>query len=135
MSSVKLLPIESLADAGRFLGRIDKALDNLVPDDDKTCLRDESLLVAARRYHQWDGKNTLGLRNFVHYIKDERRRKLVESILDAFQKEIIDSKVGESFRKGVNHADYNDANILTLMSSDGNLHVSGVIDFGDSVER
>jgi Ser/Thr protein kinase RdoA (MazF antagonist) len=46
MSSVKILPIESLADAGRFLGRMSEVLKEL----------DTTTLLAAKRFHQWDGK-------------------------------------------------------------------------------
>ncbi len=46
MSSAKLLPIESLADAGRFLGRMSQKLSEL----------DTTHLLAAKRHHQWDGK-------------------------------------------------------------------------------
>lgn len=103
----------------------------------------------------------MGLRDFVGYIQDRRRRSLVESVLDAFQKEILDSKVYESFSTQIIHGtsfsidndefavwfvfpqhinapsfylclgDFNDANMLI----DKNYLVSGVIDFGDSVER
>ena len=44
MSSSPILPIELLADAGRFLGRLGKALSSL-PDRDH--------LIASQRYHQW----------------------------------------------------------------------------------
>lgn len=73
---------------------------------------DASLLIPARRFHQWDGKNTAGLADFVHCIQDEKRRGLVKSILEAFQTEIIDSGAASQFRKGINHGDFNDANIL-----------------------
>ena len=56
---------------------------------------------------------------------------MVESVLHAFQEDIIDSKVSEEFPKSFIHGDFNDANILL----DGDFRVSGVIDFGDSVER
>jgi len=122
MSSYKMLPIECLADAGRFLGRLGVALASL-PDTDT--------LEAAKRYHQWDGKNTADLRGFVQYVTDDRRRSIVESVIDAFQTDILDSKVGETlFEKSLIHADFNDANFLL----DGDFCVSGVIDFGDSVE-
>lgn len=120
MSSVKLLPIESLADAGRFLGRMSEVLREL----------DTTTLHAAKRFHQWDGKNTMGIKDFVGYIQDTRRRSMVTSVLEAFQTEILDSKVYESFATQVIHGDFNDANML--VNSD--YLVSGVIDFGDSVE-
>jgi hypothetical protein len=120
MSSYKMLPIESLADAGRFLGNLGIALRSL-PDADK--------LEAGKRYHQWDGKNTTDLRDFCQYVTDDRRRSIVESVIDAFQNDILDSKV--VFETSLIHADFNDANFLL----DEDCCVSGVIDFGDSVER
>lgn len=166
MSAVKLLPLEALADAGRLLGKVDKALDEMIPDcsalqllraesekllklsslqqqadsssqnDTDTQaidkhLQDASLMKAARRYHQWDGQHTADLRKFVHCITDDKRRGLVESVLDAFENDLIASEVSLNFRKGINHGDFNDANIMM----DDDLNVSAVIDFGDSTER
>jgi hypothetical protein len=140
---MKMLPLECLADAGRQLGRIDKALDRLYPvvryemsvkQDDSNNAPDSfdpSLLEAARRFHQWDGKNTAELSKFTHCIVDPTRRLLVESVIDAFCSTLLESGVSKEFRKGVNHGDYNDANVLL----DNDFHVTGVIDFGDSVER
>lgn len=119
MSSLPFLPIESLLDAGRFLGKLDEKLDLMDPQPFKAC----------KRYHAWDGKNTLDLRNYTHCIDDERRRGMVESVFDAFQHDIIESNV--EFRTGLLHSDFNDANILV----DKDMKVSGVIDFGDSVYR
>lgn len=121
MSSLKVLPIECLADAGRFLGQIHQHLDKLSPDD----------LPAAKRYHQWDGKNTSDLSGFLHCIEDQGRRAMIQSILNAFDNDLIQSGVAAKLRKGINHGDYNDANILM----DDKFKVTGVIDFGDSVER
>ena len=121
MDSVKMLPLESLADAGRFLGRLTKSLSKLETKD----------LAAARRYHQWDTKNTADLKEFVQYIGNTKRRSMVESVIEAFQRDIIDSKAYQDFPVSLIHADFNDANILL----DENCRVSGVIDFGDSLER
>jgi Ser/Thr protein kinase RdoA (MazF antagonist) len=122
MQSLPMLPIEALANAGTFLGTLSTCLSKLSTDE----------VLAAKRYHQWDGKNTLDLRNFTRYIDDDRKRGMVESVLDAFQTELIDSKVAEtSFPTGLIHGDFNDANFLL----DNDFCVSGVIDFGDSVER
>jgi hypothetical protein len=137
---MKMLPLECLADAGRQLGRIDKALDRLYPvvryptatkQDSSADSFDGSLLEAARRFHQWDGKNTAELSKFTHCIVDAKRRLLVESVIDTFCSTLLESGVSKQFRKGVNHGDYNDANVLL----DDDFHVTGVIDFGDSVER
>lgn len=121
MDSVEMLPLEALADAGRFLGRLSQSLSNL----------NTAELAAARRYHQWDGKNTLDVMDFVQYVDDPSKRSMVESVIEAFQKDLIDSKAADSLPLSLIHADFNDANILL----DGSCRVSGVIDFGDSVER
>ena len=121
MDSIKMLPLEALADAGRYLGKLSEALAQI----------DTSKLGACKRYHQWDGKNTKDLKDFVQYIDDPTRQSMVESVIASFNKELIDSKVSELFPVGLIHADFNDANILL----DDDCCVSGVIDFGDSVER
>lgn len=121
MDSVKMLPLEALADAGRFLGNLSGALSQL----------DTTNLEACKRYHQWDGKNTRDLKDFVQYVDDPKRRSMIESVIAAFEEELINSKECEKFPVALIHADFNDANILL----DENCCVSGVIDFGDSVER
>jgi Ser/Thr protein kinase RdoA (MazF antagonist) len=160
MSDMPMLPLEALADAGRMLGRMDAALDQLCPENPLTLhrkadfgrrhslplsgslmaassliqnhLADVSLMSAARRYHQWDGKNTADLRKYVHCIPDDNRRAMVESVLDAFDIEFTQNpEYVSSLRKGVIMGDFNDANILL----DRDWNVCGVIDFGDSVER
>ena len=122
MSSFEMLPLEALANAGRFLGGVSKSLDLLTTGEE---------LKAAKRFHQWDGKNTLEIRPFLKYIDDHRRRSMVESILESFKSELIDTKVAQQFPKALIHGDFNDANVLL----NEQFCVSGVIDFGDSVER
>ena len=80
-----------------------------------------------------DGKNTADLKDFVKYVTDDRKRSMVESVIKAFQTNILDTiKTGETtFEKSIIHGDFNDANFLL----NDNFQVSGVIDFGDSVER
>ena len=122
MSGLHTQPIESIADAGRFLGRMDATLDTLDADD----------YAASKRYHAWDGKNLLDLSNFTNCITNTRRRQMVQSVLDTFQTQIVDSGLAQQLRKGNNMADFNDANILC---HDHDSRVCGVIDFGDAVER
>ena len=113
--------MECIADAGQFLGQLRQKFNTLSSDDHP----------ASKRYHQWDGKNTKDLKDFLHNIDDEARRKMVQNVLDTFDQRLIQSGVADMFRKGVIHGDFNDANILL----DSNFKVCGVIDFGDSVER
>jgi Ser/Thr protein kinase RdoA (MazF antagonist) len=125
MSDVPSLPIETLAEAGVFLGKLDHILDGMGGSNG------EGLPAAAKRYHAWDGKNFADVRNFTNCIDDPKKRSMVESIITAFEREILPD--ASQFRKGLIHGDFNDANILLTGKSD--LEVSGVIDFGDSIER
>jgi Phosphotransferase enzyme family len=142
MSSIQTLPMQCLADAGRYLGKMDHILDTFnnttttTSGSDNGVVVDDSLWIPARRHHAWDGKNTLDLRKFVHYIRNDQRRAMITSIIYAFDLEIIQSGVVTQLRRGLNHGDYNDANILLDNNHDsGDWKVSGVLDFGDSVER
>ena len=117
------LTAESLADAGSYLGKLRRALDDLAQTD-------ANAVQASKRYHVWDGRNTLDLANFTKYIADEDRRGLVHSVLDAFREAFGEDGSKVDFPEGILMGDYNDANILI----DGG-KVSGVIDFGDSVHR
>ena len=84
------------------------ALDDLASTNSKA-------LAASKQYHAWDGKNLLDAKPYVSYIDDENQSKLVTSVLDEFDKIIIKGKVGEKFRCGIIHGDFNDANIVSSM--------------------
>lgn len=197
MLNIVHLPLEALADAGRYLGKMDRILDNInaaalsgalrhvgssaallgqrrksapasggspinasfasqtqsgyliansptsrkrhksfgqfevdtALEERESAILDESLLIPANRFHAWDTKNTANLRKYLVYIEDSKRRGMVESVIQAFEESIIQSGVAESFRKGLNHGDFNEANILM----DEKMSVCGAIDFGDSV--
>jgi hypothetical protein len=122
MSSCSPISIETMAQAGMYLGRLCHALDDLTRDNDLA-------VQAATRYHAWDGKNTLDLEKFTPYIKDPPRQSLVLSVIEAFREDL---GFGESpSRCGILHGDFNDANII--LNDQG--IVDGVIDFGDSTYR
>ncbi|GKY95096.1 hypothetical protein MPSEU_000473600 [Mayamaea pseudoterrestris] len=193
MSSVVHLPLEALADAGRYLGKMDRILDNINTSALNGALRhvgssaallgqrstsfvmvnnpshaprhdsflaavatasrkrsksldrvranlgmeeregavlDVSLLVSANRYHQWDTKNTSDLRKYLEYITDLKRRDMIESVINAFEERLFRTGVGDGYRRGVIHGDFNDANVIM---DEAQMMVCGAIDFGDSV--
>jgi Ser/Thr protein kinase RdoA (MazF antagonist) len=139
MSQLAQVPLSGMALAGQFLGRMDHVLDEMNIDSNNNAIPEavdswhaSGILRAARRFHQWDGQRALALRSFVSFIPNESRRAMVTSILDAFETNIIQSQVATQLRRGVLHADFNDANIIIQTDP---WHVAGVIDFGDSVER
>ena len=117
-----------LVDAGTYLGRMCHALDKLAASDPAT-------LEIAKRYHAWDGRHLVDAMQYVTYIDDTERRKLVTSVIDTFREMIIDGGECKKFRMGVNHGDFNDANIIVSDDDHTGLRVAGAIDFGDTVYR
>jgi Phosphotransferase enzyme family len=132
LSSIPLLPLEIFADVGRILGRLHTALDSLSANSTQTKLvraesslverqqwstvadqqrsmhlKDPSLLIPARRFHQWDGKNTKELRGYLSYIRCPKRRGMIESIITAFDQTLVQTGLADRFRKGINHGDFN----------------------------
>lgn len=123
MASCHAIPIETLVDAGQYLGKVCIALDDLTSNN-------PTAKLTADRYHAWDGKNTLDIQDFVECIDNEERRALVQSVLNSFKRDLIANPNKPNFRMGILQGDFNDANIIL---SDGK--VSGVIDFGDTTLR
>lgn len=123
MADSPSLPIETLVEAGKYLGKVRIALDELTETN-------KVARATADRYHAWDGKNTLDLQGFLPCIVDEKRRSLVQSVLDAFRQNLVDGDT-PNFQMGILQGDFNDANIIL----DQGGKVSGVIDFGDTTLR
>lgn len=113
------LPGERLADAprsdallanlGRLLGRIDRALESFSHP-------------AAHRELKWDLARAAWAADYLDYIADAPRRALVEQVLTRFQTENPLARV----RRSVIHGDANPHNVLV----DGD-QITGLIDFGD----
>lgn len=109
LCSVPWFPIETLLDAGAYLGRMCHALDDLASSN-------PDALVASKRYHAWDGRNLLDVRPYIVHIDDFDRRKLVTNVIDEFQKTIIEGNECKKFRWGINHGDFNDGNLVSCLT-------------------
>ena len=128
LSDIKWCSIETLVDAGCYLGKMSHALDDLA-------VTDKDALQASKHYHAWDGRNVVDIEPYISHLDDKSQRNLITSIITSFKKEIIESGEGEKFRMGINHADFNDANIIVGNEDGDGIKVTGVIDFGDTVYR
>ena len=107
-----------LRDLGRFMGRLDKALEGFSHE-------------AQDRYLYWDSKHAATtIREGLEYIagtkKDKDKRGLVEHYLRSFEEEVAPKL--KTLPKGVIHNDGNDHNVLVR---DGEM--AGLLDFGDMV--
>jgi hydroxylysine kinase len=86
---------------------------------------------AFHRYHLWDLQQFQHVRPFVSSISDPATRERVQHVLSTFQEEVIPE--AELFPRSVLLGDCNDANVVVTEGAEGGaVHVSGLIDFGDS---
>lgn len=122
LSSVPLTD-ELLYAYGKYVGQITK------------CLSTFSHPAIASNVSMWVLASTPKLRDFTFAIKDEKNRDLVESVLSAFEEEVMTNI--ESFRKGILHGDMNDLNVLILkdegpiLENKSGYRISGILDFSD----
>mmetsp|Transcript_31541 Transcript_31541/g.60804 ORF Transcript_31541/g.60804 Transcript_31541/m.60804 type:complete len:365 (-) Transcript_31541:227-1321(-) len=107
---------EVLKRVGKFIGRMDVVLQDV---DDQ----------ALERQHVWDLVHTPSLRDFVEYIENDGRRRLVLDTIAEFELRVL--PCASLLRRSVIHGDANDQNILMHT---GNLAVAGILDFGDMLK-
>ena len=111
-------PPELLYQFGRFLGKMDAALQNFYHP-------------AAHRYMDWDLKNALHISQKVPAINHPRQRRLVEYYLLQFESFVLPQL--PQLRRSVIHNDANDWNVLVKNSGEVGRVTFGIIDFGDVV--
>ena len=129
LSNCPSVCVETIADAGRYLGRVCTALDDLAATDDRA-------VAMSKRFHAWDGQHTPNIQKFLPYIEHSKRRQMVQNVIDTFTQTFVKNTNNvKAFRKGILQGDFNDANILLQNTKDYQQQISGVIDFGDSTYR
>lgn len=104
--------------AGEFIGRIDNALKHFKHD--------------ALDHHRtlWMLDSVPKLSEFLYAVKDEEKKGIIEQVLEAFDKQIVQNN--DKFAKGIIHGDFNEQNILVnLTEKPDEYKITGVIDFGD----
>jgi 4-aminobutyrate aminotransferase-like enzyme/Ser/Thr protein kinase RdoA (MazF antagonist) len=107
---------ELLSDLGRFLGKLDRALESFSH-------------AAARRELKWDSARAGWIKEFTPQIKDAKRRALVERFLKLYDTEVTPRL--SRLRRSVIYGDANDYNALVTEPWPAPRQVASVIDFGD----
>jgi 4-aminobutyrate aminotransferase-like enzyme/Ser/Thr protein kinase RdoA (MazF antagonist) len=107
---------ELLRSLGRFMGRLDAALADFTHP-------------AAQRELKWDLASAGWIRDYVNYIQDPVRRRLVDRFLSLYDAEVAPALPG--LRRSVIHNDANDYNVLVDGSRTEPRQIVSVIDFGD----
>jgi 4-aminobutyrate aminotransferase-like enzyme/Ser/Thr protein kinase RdoA (MazF antagonist) len=105
-----------LRGVGRFLGRLDRALEGFSHE-------------AGTRYLKWNVGNAHAvIAEGIELVDSEDRRKLLEGFLSLFDAEVAPRL--DSLPRAIVHNDANDHNVLVSDSGE----VAGIVDFGDMVE-
>ncbi|MCZ6829034.1 MAG: aminotransferase class III-fold pyridoxal phosphate-dependent enzyme [Gammaproteobacteria bacterium] len=108
-----------LFDLGKILGETDAALDGFFHP-------------AANRVNlPWDMKNTYSVMPLSQYIDSPSRRRLVDYFFSQFDTKVYRQLIEQ--RMSVVHGDMHARSALVEKNSEGELHISGIIDFGDTV--
>jgi 4-aminobutyrate aminotransferase-like enzyme/Ser/Thr protein kinase RdoA (MazF antagonist) len=118
LANVKPHTPELLADLGRTVARMDRAL----------------LSFEHPRMHRefyWDLKRLLERRPLIEYIADPQRRGLATAVLERFEARV--APLLDGLRSGVIHNDANDFNVLVSLPDSSPRHIAGILDFGDIV--
>ena len=107
-----------LTELGEILAAIDIRLSEM------------KLQVSLERDFIWDIRNcSTVIFGHINYIQDPDKRALVRKIMDTCLP-IVESRQGQ-LRTSLIHNDANDYNIIVACKEPGDLHISGLIDFGD----
>uniref|UniRef100_A0A8C5QSN0 Hydroxylysine kinase n=1 Tax=Leptobrachium leishanense TaxID=445787 RepID=A0A8C5QSN0_9ANUR len=83
----------------------------------------------------WNLSNTPFLREYVHAVKEEVLRDIIEGVIKDYETSVAPKL--KNFHKCINHGDLNDHNILlekTTSLGHDDYKVSGILDFGDMSE-
>ena len=107
---------ELLHSVGRLLGEIDAALAGFSNP-------------ATLRELKWDSARPAWIREFIPYVGDARRRKLIENFLALFESQVLPAI--PKLRRSVIYGDANDNNVLVSEPWPQPREAVAVIDFGD----
>ena len=107
---------ELLGDLGRFLGKMDAALQSFSH-------------AAAHRELKWDASRAGWIKDYVKHIGDSKRRALVEKFIALYEAEVVPRL--PHLRRSVIYGDANDHNVLVSEPWPQPRKIAGVIDFGD----
>ena len=116
---------------GKFLAESSKSdtlltgFGSFLATMDQLLLHNHPLEIVSRHY-EWDLQHFLEYTDYLEYITDPAKRKIIEYFLLQFRENI--QPLGLRFRKSLIHNDANDWNILSDADK-----VIGAIDFGDMV--
>ncbi|XP_024278598.1 hydroxylysine kinase isoform X1 [Oncorhynchus tshawytscha] len=109
-----------LYEAGKMAAKMDTVLQEM---------EHPQLHVLQREKFLWSLSNIPLLEPYLHLMDGDPVQQVVKSVIQLY-KTCVQPKLG-SFRKCINHGDFNDHNILVQPDDSTAYKISGILDFGD----
>lgn len=120
LADLPVLPPESMTEIGRFCGTLTKHLADFTHP------------FANQRIIQWDFQHALQvIQAFLPYVADPEDRQLIQHFVGQF--EAAAAPLLPQLRKSIVHGDITSYNLLYSRDETGQPHITGLVDFGDTV--
>ncbi|XP_030583530.1 hydroxylysine kinase [Archocentrus centrarchus] len=119
ISKVPVTP-QLLYETGKTAARMDTILQKM---------EHPHLNILKREKFVWSLSNVVLLEDYLYVLDGDPLLEVVKSVIKAY-KVFVDPK-RSSFRKCINHGDFNDLNILVQPDEKEGYRITGILDFGD----
>ncbi|XP_063058041.1 hydroxylysine kinase-like [Engraulis encrasicolus] len=106
------------------VGKMAATMDNVFQE-----MEHPSLSVLQRDNFIWGLAQVPLLEKYLPAMDGDPMQQVVSKIIAQFKAEVIPKMA--SFRKCINHGDFNDHNILVMQDDQSQYKISGILDFGD----
>ncbi|KAM7011964.1 hydroxylysine kinase [Tautogolabrus adspersus] len=119
ISKAPLTP-QLLYETGKTAARMDNILQEL---------EHPHLGLLQRENFIWSLSFVPLLEKFIHVLDGDPLQEVVKSVIHQFKISVVPKR--STFRKCINHGDFNDLNILVQPDENDGYRISGILDFGD----
>ncbi|XP_018615350.1 hydroxylysine kinase isoform X2 [Scleropages formosus] len=85
--------------------------------------------VLERKNFIWNLSSTPLLESYLHVMDGDPMQQLLKDVIQQYKSHVLPNL--DSFRKCINHGDFNDHNILVEHDGLAGYKISGILDFGD----
>ncbi|XP_044216465.1 hydroxylysine kinase [Thunnus albacares] len=119
ISKVPLSP-QLLYETGKTAARMDKILQEM---------EHPHLSVLQREGFKWSLSNVPLLETYLYVLDGDPLQEVVKSVIHQYKTSVVPKY--SSFRKCINHGDFNDLNVLVQPDENDGYKISGILDFGD----
>ncbi|XP_035509996.1 hydroxylysine kinase [Morone saxatilis] len=119
ISKAPLTP-ELLYETGKTAARMDTILQKL---------EHPHLSMLEREKFIWSLSYVHLLETYIHVLDGDPLQDVVKSVIHQYKTCVVPKR--SSFRKCINHGDFNDLNVLVQPDDSDSYRISGILDFGD----